>query len=148
MKRFFVALLMIFACLRLAYADATAEVLKADAAWRSARTQQKEAAMRDMTTADFTVIDHNGKQWTREEFIGWMKSGKGKISYWLNKPTGVHIHPMVAIVTTISELSGTIEMKPGDRREHMLARATRVWVKQGGRWKLALLQWVDVPSGR
>jgi ketosteroid isomerase-like protein len=107
-------------------------------------TQSREAALKadasfleSHLTSDFIRVFPDGSMTDRQEMIDRAKSGGLKYSSIDVKDEKIRAYgDNTAVVVATSSVKGTRDGKPLDGDY----RSTRVWVKDGGQWKLASFQ--------
>jgi len=87
-------------------------------------------------TADYQGIGGDGRLITKDQHLQMLKSGAIKYEAIDERDLKVHVYGDTAIVTALASIKLTVDGKP-IRGDH---RATFVWVKQEGNWKLASFQ--------
>ena len=88
------------------------------------------------TTDDYTVITGSGAVVTKSEAIQMRKSGDVKYFAIEVADKKVRVHGDTAILTATANIKGT--MKSNDISGTY--RIAQVWVKHGGKWKVANMQ--------
>jgi uncharacterized protein (TIGR02246 family) len=115
-------------------ASAEQEILALEKQAQRAFLQRDVPALERLLSDDWRVIHVNGREQTKTQFIDAIKSGRARfLSIALDDVAVRFFGPDTAIVT--SRWSNTIEFK--GQQTSGQDRVTRVWVKQGGQWRIA-----------
>jgi len=88
------------------------------------------------TTDDYTAIGNMGNVMSKSDAIQMRKSGAVKYSSIDVSDKKVRVYGNTAVLTATADLKGTV-------KDHDISgkyRIGQVWVKQGGKWKLANMQ--------
>jgi len=93
---------------------------------------------------DFTAIHSNGKLVTKAQEIDNVKTGNIKWATVDLHDRKIRVFGQTAVVTSLDSSTGTVGGNPysGD------FRATQVWVKQKGNWKMVAFQSTRVPASQ
>src|SRR5215471_20466153 len=128
--------LLLFPCAYLHAYDAATEVTKADKTYRQAVNVGDVIVLEKLITDDFLFIRRTGVIWDRKAFLenvkGWKLDGQ-------EKDLKTRIYGDTAILTHMDSIK-----TPDGAMVEMIA--TRVFVKQYGRWKLASVQDTALPA--
>ena len=95
------------------------------------------------TTDDYTAIGNMGNIMSKSDAIQMRKSGDVKYSAIDVSDKKVRVYGNTAVLTATADLKGTI-------KDHDISgkyRIAQVWVKQGGKWKIANMQSTKVQEG-
>jgi hypothetical protein len=103
---------------------------------REAALKADTSFLEQHTTDDYTVITGSGAVLTKSEAIQMRKNGDVKYSAIDVSDKKVRVHGNTAILTATANIKGT--MKNNDMSGTY--RIAQVWVKQGGKWRVANMQ--------
>jgi hypothetical protein len=95
------------------------------------------------TTDDYTVIGGMGNVFSKSDAIQMRKSGDVKYSSIDVSDQKVRVYGNTAVLTATADLKGTVKDKDISGKY----RIGQVWVKQGGKWKIAHMQSTKVQEG-
>lgn len=95
-----------------------------------------------MMTDDLTYTHSSALTETKAEFLAGLKSGKYLYKEIVPKDRKVRVHGDSAIVSGPAH----IVIEPGGQRTEIELYFTELYVKQGGRWKMALWQSTKLPA--
>jgi hypothetical protein len=95
------------------------------------------------TTDDYTVIGGMGNVFSKSDAIQMRKSGDVKYSSIDVSDQKVRVYGNTAVLTATADLKGTVKDKDIGGKY----RIGQVWVKQGGKWKIAHMQSTKVQEG-
>ncbi|MFN8093313.1 MAG: nuclear transport factor 2 family protein [Vicinamibacteria bacterium] len=95
-----------------------------------------------MMTDDLTYTHSSAVTETKAEFLAGLKSGKYLYKEIAPRDRRVRVHGDSAIVSG----SAHIVIEPGGQRTEIELYFTELYVKQGGRWKMALWQSTKLPA--
>src|SRR2546430_4114562 len=95
------------------------------------------------TTDDYTAIGNLGNVMSKSDAIQMRKSGDVKYSSIDVSEKRVGFYGNTAVLTATADLKGTIKDKDISGKY----RIGQVWVKQGGKWKIAHMQSTKVQEG-
>jgi hypothetical protein len=117
---------------------------------KSLSDQGREAALKGdasfletNTTEDYTVVGNMGNIMSKSEAIQMRKSGDVKYSSIDVSDQKVRVYGNTAVLTATADLKGTVKDKDISGKY----RIGQVWVKQGGKWKIAHMQSTKVQEG-
>lgn len=105
--------------------------LKGDAAWAKAHS-----------TANYTFVDPQGAASTAEGNMPEPKFTGLDVS-----EQNIRVFGNTAVVVEKASVKGTVTSPSGDQSIDGDYRLTRVWVKEGGQWKMASGQVTKIASG-
>ncbi len=103
---------------------------------REAALKGDTSFLENNTTDDYINIPGAGVVLTRSELIQMRKNGDIKYSSIETSDQKVRVHGNAAILTATADMKGTVKDKDVSGKY----RISQVWVKQGGKWKLAHMQ--------
>ena len=95
------------------------------------------------TTDDYTAVGNMGNVLSKSDAIQMRKSGDVKYSSIDVSDQKVRVYGNTAVLTATADLKGTIKDKDISGKY----RIGQVWVKQGGKWKIAHMQSTKVQEG-
>ena len=95
-----------------------------------------------MMTDDLTYTHSSAVTETKAEFLAGLKSGKYLYKEIAPRDRRVRVHGDSAVVSG----SAHIVIEPGGQRTEIELYFTELYVKQGGRWKMALWQSTKLPA--
>lgn len=138
MERISLSAAMLLACARPALAAdrAAADVALADQQYNRALEQADVATLREMIADRYVFTDPTGRVSGRDEVIRGVASGRIRISSQTTRNVHVSVFGDAAVETG---LLTSVAVRDG-RSSGGTFRFTRVWVKQGGRWRTAAIQ--------
>ena len=117
---------------------------------KSLSDQGREAALKGdasfletNTTEDHTVVGNMGNIMSKSDAIQMRKSGDVKYSSIDVSDQKVRVYGNTAVLTATADLKGTVKDKDISGKY----RIGQVWVKQGGKWKIAHMQSTKVQEG-
>jgi uncharacterized protein (TIGR02246 family) len=113
---------------------ARAEILALQQRWADARIAQDAAYLEDFYAQDFRVQALDGNVVSRAEDIANFATRVLKPETIVNEDQEVRVYGDVAVVTGVERLRGTYRDFPGA----FTLRFTNVYVREAGRWRLAL----------
>ena len=125
-----------FAAPALAHDRAAADVELADEQYNHALERADIATLRAMIADGYVFTDPNGRVAGRDEVIGGVANGRIRITSQTTQNVQIRVFGDVAVETG---LLTSVAVRDG-RNSGGTFRFTRVWVKQGGRWKTAAIQ--------
>jgi ketosteroid isomerase-like protein len=127
-----------------ANAPAAAEkaVIAAHDARLAATIRGDVAALSAMMTDDLTYTHSSALTETKAELLEGLKSGKYVYREITPKDRRVRVHGDAAIVSGPAH----IVIEPGGQRTEIDLYFTEIYVKEGGRWKMALWQSTRLPA--
>jgi hypothetical protein len=112
--------------------------------------QGREAALKGdtsfletYTTDDYTTVAAMGTAMSKSEAIQLRKSGDVKYSAIEVSDKKVRVYGNSAVLTAMADLKGTLKNNDISGKY----RIVQVWVKQGGKWKIAHMQSTKVQEG-
>ena len=112
-------------------------VLAAMEQYKQAILDRDTAELAGIWTENYTVINPQGGLVTREERLANLGSGNTNVQVIDNeREITVRLFGDAAVVQNLSTLRGTFSGQPTDTD----LRGTFVWVRRGGRWRLATNQ--------
>lgn len=115
---------------------AAADVELADQQFNRALERADIATLRAMMTKGYVFTDPTGRAAGREEVIGAVGSGRIRITSQTTRDVHISVFGAAAVETG---LLTSVAVRDG-RKSGGTFRFTRVWVKQGGRWRTAAMQ--------
>jgi uncharacterized protein (TIGR02246 family) len=126
----------------LASAAAEQEVAAAHDARIAATIRTDLAALAAMMTDDLTYTHSSGVTETKAEFLEALKSGK--YVYRAIEPRGrkIRVHGDSAVVSGPCH----VVIEPGGKRTELELYFSEIYLKQGGRWKMALWHSTRLPA--
>lgn len=124
-----------------AAAAAEKAVVAAHDARLAATIKGDVAALSAMMTDDLTYTHSSALTETKAELLAGLKSGKYVYREITPKDRRVRVHGDAAIVSGPAH----IVIEPGGQRTEIDLYFTEVYVKEGGRWKMALWQSTKLP---
>lgn len=99
------------------------------------------AALTQLWTEDYTLINSQGEVVTREQRIANLTSGNTNVQIIDNeREITVRVYGDMAVVQNLSTLRGTFAGAPTDTD----LRGTFVWVRRNGQWRLLTNQLTPV----
>jgi hypothetical protein len=117
---------------------------------KSLSDQGREAALKGdasfletNTTEDYTAVGNMGNIMSKPDAIQMRKSGDVKYSSIDVSDQKVRVYGNTAVLTATADLKGTVKDKDISGKY----RIGQVWVKQGGKWKIAHMQSTKVQEG-
>ena len=99
-------------------------------------------ALAAMMTADMTYTHSSGVTETRAEFLDGLKTGKYVYRAIVPRDRTIRVHGDAGVVSGPCH----IVIEPGGKRTEIDLYFTEVYVKEGGRWRMALWQATRLPS--
>lgn len=125
-------------------APAAAEkaVIAAHDARLAATIEGDLAALSAMMTDDLTYTHSSALTETKAELLAGLKSGKYVYREITPKDRRVRVHGDAAIVSGAAH----VVIEPGGQRTEIDLYFTEIYVKEGGRWKMALWQSTRIPA--
>jgi ketosteroid isomerase-like protein len=125
-------------------APAAAEkaVIAAHDARLAATIKGDVAALSAMMTDDLTYTHSSAVTETKAELLAGLKSGKYVYREITPKDRRVRVHGDAAIVSGPAH----VVIEPGGQRTEIDLYFTEIYVKEGGRWKMALWQSTRFPA--
>lgn len=100
------------------------------------------AALSAMMTDDLTYTHSSALTETKAELLAGLKSGKYVYREITPKDRRVRVHGDAAIVSGAAH----VVIEPGGQRTEIDLYFTEIYVKEGGRWKMALWQSTRIPA--
>jgi ketosteroid isomerase-like protein len=100
------------------------------------------AALSAMMTDDLTYTHSSALTETKAELLAGLKSGKYVYREITPKDRRVRVHGDAAIVSGPAH----VVIEPGGQRTEIDLYFTEIYVKEGGRWKMALWQSTRFPA--
>jgi ketosteroid isomerase-like protein len=125
-----------------AAAAAEKAVIAAHDARLAATIRGDVAALAAMMTDDLTYTHSSAVTETKAELLEGLKSGKYVYREITPKGRRVRVHGDSAIVSGPAH----IVIEPGGQRTEIDLYFTEIYVKEGGRWKMALWQSTKLPA--
>jgi ketosteroid isomerase-like protein len=125
-----------------AAAAAEKAVVAAHDARLAATIKGDVAALSAMMTDDLTYTHSSAVTETKAELLAGLKSGKYVYREITPKDRRVRVHGDAAIVSGPAH----IVIEPGGQRTEIDLYFTEIYVKEGGRWKMALWQSTRFPA--
>jgi ketosteroid isomerase-like protein len=121
-----------------------ATIMKLSEKIRAASLKGDVATFKDLYAEDYVSISAiTGAPSTKADLIENLKSGKLKYDSIDTSDIKVHVYgPTLALVTTKAEVKG----KFGDQDISGSYRASRLFVKRGGKWQVVFFQSSKVPT--
>jgi len=117
---------------------------------KSLSDQGREAALKGdvsfletNTTDDYSAVGGMGTVMSKSDAIQMRKSGDVKYSSIDVSDQKVRVYGNSAVLTATADLKGTVKDKDISGKY----RIGQVWVKQGGKWKIAHMQSTKVQEG-
>ena len=99
------------------------------------------AGLGEMMTDDMTYTHSSGATETKAEFLDGLRTGKYVYRAIEPKERRIRVHGDAAVVSGPCH----IVIEPGGQRTEIDLYFTEVYVKEGGRWKMALWQSTKLP---
>ena len=99
-------------------------------------------ALAAMMTDDLTYTHSSGVEETKAEFLDALKNGKYVYREITPRDRKVRIHGNAAIVSGPCH----VVIEPGGKRTEIDLYFTELYVKEGGRWRMALWQSTRLPA--
>lgn len=124
-------LLFVFASGATTATEAT-NLLKVDATWNDLRLKGDVDGLGPLLADDWMLTHSDGRTQTKADYLGELASRTRSNQQIENEDVSLRIYGDTAIVTGVSVQSGTNGGKPWSGR----FRFTRVWVRDGGHWKM------------
>jgi len=100
------------------------------------------AGLAAMMTDDLTYTHSSGVEETKAEFLEGLKSGKYLYREIAPRDRRVRVHGDAAIVSGPAH----VVIEPGGKRTELELYFTELYVKEGGRWRMALWQSTRLPA--
>ena len=125
-----------FAAPALADNRAAAGVALADQQFNRALERADISTLRAMIARGYVFTDPSGRVADRNEVIGGVASGRMRITSQTTRGVQINVFGDAAVETG---LLTSVAVRDG-RNSGGTYRFTRVWVKQGGRWRTAAIQ--------
>ncbi len=123
-------------------ADTEQAIKDAEHGWAKAVAARDFAAL-DGMLADKLIYAHStGNIESKQEYTGRMKSGAQKYDSITHESTRVIFYGDTAVAHSIVRMIGTNATGPFN--DHLMMM--HVWVKQGGKWRLAAHQTTKLPK--
>ena len=101
------------------------------------------AFLENSTTDDYTAVGGMGNVMSRSDAIQMRKSGDVKYSSIDVSDKKVRVYGNSAVLTATADIKGSVKDKDISGKY----RIGQVWVKQGGKWKIAHMQSTKVQEG-
>ena len=120
--------------------DGTEELTKLVEGWVNAELAGDADFLRAALADDFVGVGPRGFTLTKEEWLDRHESGALKYGYFALDEVGVRPYGDAAVVVCRQDADGLYEDDNGRYDIHEQFRATLVFVRQQGRWRLAGLQ--------
>jgi ketosteroid isomerase-like protein len=118
------------------------QVLDAEKAWISAVLAKDFAKLDTILMPDLIYAHSTGNIEDKAKYVGNMKSGTQRYAGIETETPSVRMHGNAALTHTIVRMHGTNAAGPFDNRVMMM----HMWVKSGGKWKLAGHQTTMLPK--
>ncbi len=100
------------------------------------------AALGAMTTDDMTYTHSSGATETKAEFLDGLKTGKYVYREIVPRDRKIRVHGDAGIVSGPCH----VVIEPGGKRTELDLYFTELYVKEGGRWRMALWQATRLPA--
>jgi hypothetical protein len=110
---------------------------------REAALKGDVSFLENNTADDYTAIGGMGNVMSKSDAIQMRKSGDVKYSAIDVSDKKVRVYGDTAVLTATADLKGTVKDKDISGKY----RIGQVWVKQGGKWKMAHMQSTKVQEG-
>ena len=110
---------------------------------REAALKGDVSFLENNTADDYTAIGGTGNVMSKSDAIQMRKSGDVKYSAIDVSDKKVRVYGDTAVLTATADLKGTVKDKDISGKY----RIGQVWVKQGGKWKIAHMQSTKVQEG-
>jgi ketosteroid isomerase-like protein len=120
----------------MAAADDEQAIKDAENAWAKAVAARDFAALDSMLAGSLIYAHSTGNIESKQEYLGRMKSGAQKYDSITHESTRVIPYGDTAVAHSIVRMVGTNTAGAFNDRLMMM----HVWVKQGGKWRLAAHQ--------
>jgi ketosteroid isomerase-like protein len=121
-------------------ADVEEQLKKMEEARAQAAMKADTATMAQGMTDDYSMVTPNGEEQEKAAVLDSFKSGDRKIESIQLEDTKVRVYGNSAVVTGTSNIKGAYKGQDISGKY----RYTRVYVKQGGKWKTAAFQQTKV----
>jgi hypothetical protein len=99
-------------------------------------------ALEELTTEDMTYTHASSKVETRQEFLDKLKAGAYQYRSIVPRDETARVYGDTVLLSGVADVDVVAEGKPLT----LALRFLEVWVKQGGRWRLAAWQSTRVPE--
>ena len=136
-----ILLSLILSVAALAASDDEQQILDSEKAWASAVVAKDFAKLDAMLTPDLIYAHSTGAIEDKAKYLGNMKSGTQRYAGIEPQTPTVRMHGDSALTHTIVRMHGVNAAGPFDNKVMMM----HMWVKSGGKWKLAGHQTTKLP---
>ena len=136
-----IPVLILMSCAALPAASVKDEVAGAEKAWATAVLGGDFATLDKLLAPDLIYTHSSGLLDNRTTYFARVKGGASKYDTLQEEPLTVNVHGNTAIVHCKVRMKGVADGQPFNVYGLML----HVWVKEGGRWKLAAHQATRLP---
>ncbi|MDX2236395.1 MAG: nuclear transport factor 2 family protein [Hyphomonadaceae bacterium] len=119
-----------------------AEILALQQRWAEARMAQDAAYLEEFYADDFRVLAMDGNEVSRAEDIANFATKILKPELIANEDMEVRVYGDAAVVTGVERVRGTYRDFPGA----FTLRFTNIYVRDGGRWRLAHHHSTPIPE--
>ena len=117
------------------------QIMDAEKAWASAVLAKDIAKLDAMLMPDLIYAHSTGIIEDKAKYVGNLKSGTQRYAGIEPETSTVRMHGNAALTHTIVRMHGVNAAGPFDNRVMMI----HMWVKSGGKWKLAGHQTTKMP---
>ncbi|MCW5977556.1 MAG: nuclear transport factor 2 family protein [Bryobacteraceae bacterium] len=125
----------------LALAASDAEVQKAEKDWAAAVMAQDQRALGQILSDDLIYAHSTGVIEDKAKYLSNLKTGAAKYDRIEHQSVTARTYGDAAVAHSMVRMTGSNKDGPFDNRLMMM----HVWVKQGGRWRLAAHQTTRLP---
>ena len=117
------------------------EIRAAEKAWSEAVVKSDTAALESIYAGHLIYAHSTGVVQTKQDNLGQLRSGARKYKEFSQEPIRVEVYPDAAVAHYLAHSVGSVDGKPFD--DHVMV--LHLWVKEGGKWRLAAHQTTKVP---
>lgn len=140
MKRV-VVLAAAFALIGVAQAATESDIQKAEKDWAAAVMAQDQAALGQILGDQLIYAHSTGVIETKGQYLSNLRTGAAKYDLIEHQSITVKLYGDAAAAHSIVRMKGTNKDGPFDNKLMMM----HLWVKQGGKWRLAAHQTTKLP---
>jgi hypothetical protein len=114
-------------------ADGDAELLAIDASWNSLRMQPDVEGLDRLLADDWMLTHSDGRVQHKADYLDELRTSARRNQGIANEDVRLRRYGDTAVVTGTSVQSGVSNGQPWSGR----FRFTRVWIRDGGQWRMA-----------